>query len=120
MAYTISGKVKKIFETQTFASGFSKRSFVITTEEKYPQDIQLECLKEKAEILEGLQEGEAVTVHFDLSGREWNDRYFVNLNAWKLERGGSEASEGAPPASGPEEPEDTTDYSIDGDENIPF
>jgi 16S rRNA U1498 N3-methylase RsmE len=25
-----------------------------------------------------------VVVHFDLRGREWNDKYFTNLNAWKV------------------------------------
>jgi hypothetical protein len=43
----IIGKVKLIRDEQSFASGFTKREFVITTEEQYPQDIQFELLKEK-------------------------------------------------------------------------
>ena len=38
----IIGKVKLIRDEQSFASGFTKREFVITTEEQYPQDIQFE------------------------------------------------------------------------------
>lgn len=118
MAYQLSGTVKKIFETQTFASGFSKRSFVVSTVDKYPQEIQFECLKEKADMLNDLSEGQTVTVHFDISGREWNEKYFVNLNAWKIEQGGGSSANSS--ADGDSEPEDTTDYSVDNDDNIPF
>lgn len=115
MAYEISGTVKAIFDTQTFASGFSKREFVITTEDKFPQDIKLECLKDKTALLDNLAEGQSVNVHFDINGREYNGRYFVNLVAWRVEPGeGESASE--KPKSGrksdePPLPEDTTDYS---------
>jgi len=117
MAYTLTGSIKKIFPTQTFPSGFSKREFVVTSEEdRYPQDIKLDCLKEKEEILKGFKEGDQVTVHFDIRGREYNGRYFVDLNAWKMESGS-----GAPAQDGPaSDPEDTTDYGADGDEDIPF
>lgn len=118
MAYTLSGTIKKIFPTQTFPSGFSKREFVVTSDaDRFPQDIKLDCLKEKEEILQGVKEGDEVTVHFDIRGREYNGRYFVDLNAWKLEAGKSGAS-GEPPAG--HVPEDTTDYSVDKDDDVPF
>lgn len=120
MAYTLTGTIKKIFPTQTFPSGFSKREFVVTSkEDRFPQDIKMDCLKEKEEILKGFKEGDEVTVSFDLRGREYNGRYFVDLNAWKLEAGsGSAAPSGGQPADF--EPEDTTDYSAGGDDDIPF
>ncbi len=113
MAYEISGKIKVLFDTQSFPSGFSKREFVITTEGKFPQDIKLECLKEKADQLDNLQEGQAVKVRFDINGREYNGRYFVNLNAWRVEpdEGGGSRSPSPPSAQdGDHLPEDTTDY----------
>ncbi len=116
MAYEISGKIKEIFDTQTFPSGFSKREFVITTEDKFPQDVKLECLKEKAEQLENLQKGQQVKVSFDIQGREYNGRYFVNLNAWRIEADGGASGGGkkkAPPADDESFPEDTTDYGAD-------
>lgn len=113
MAYEISGTIKVLFETQSFPSGFSKREFVITTEGKFPQDIKLECLKEKADQLDLVREGQKVKVQFDINGREYNGRYFVNLNAWKVEPEG----DGGTPAKdstrkGEPYPEDTTDYSV--------
>ncbi len=114
MAYEISGKIKVIFDTQTFPSGFSKREFVITTEGKFPQDIKFDCLKDKAAQLDQFKEGQPVKVHFDIGGREYNGRYFVNLNAWKIEPAGTSGGSDLASAGDDEPfPEDTTDYSQD-------
>src|SRR5690606_33683151 len=96
-------------------SGFSKREFVITTEDKFPQDVKLECLKEKAEQLENLKVGQQVKVSFDIQGREYNGRYFVNLNAWRIEAEGASGGgkKKAAPADDEHFPEDTTDYGAD-------
>lgn len=86
MPYDLTGKIKVIKEAQTFgAKGFTKREFVVTVEEgKYPQDIALECVQDKVNMLDGLNEGQVVTVTFDLRGREYNGRYFNNLQAWRI------------------------------------
>jgi hypothetical protein len=84
--YELSGTVKKIFDEQTFASGFNKREFVVTTvDDKYPQDIKFECLKDNVELVNKINEGDSVKVTFDINGREWNDKYFVNLKAFRIE-----------------------------------
>ena len=84
--YELTGTVKVIFEEKTFGSGFNVREFVVTTDlDKYPQDICLQCVKEKVEMVDRLKVGDSVKVSFDLRGREYQDRYFVNLNAWKIE-----------------------------------
>ena len=86
MRFDITGSIKEIFEVKTFANDFKKQEFLLTTlSEKYPQNIIFGCLKDKIEILESFKVGDIVKVYFDISGREWNDKYFVNLNAWKIE-----------------------------------
>lgn len=86
MPFDISGTVKEIFEVQTFANDFKKREFLLTTEsDKYPQNIIFGCLKDRIELLNSVKPGQEVRVHFDISCREWNEKYFVNLNAWKIE-----------------------------------
>ena len=96
--YELSGTVKEIFEEKTFGSCFNVREFVVTTEaDKYPQDICLQCVKEKVEMVNKLKTGEKVKVSFDLRGREYQVRYFVNLNALKVESGGGSASDEPPP-----------------------
>ena len=49
MELKINGKIKVVMEQQSWDSGFTKREFVITTAEQYPQDIKLECIKRSEE-----------------------------------------------------------------------
>ncbi len=88
--YEMEGKVKLIEATQTFPSGFSKREFVITSEEKFPQDVKFACVKEKIEMVDRLKEGDRVKVSFNIRGNEYKGRYFVDLQAWKIESGKGE------------------------------
>lgn len=90
MGYDMTGTVKVVLEEQTFASGFNKREFVVTVEDgKYPQEICFETVKDKTKLLDDLSVGDNVTVSFDIRGREYNGKYYTNLNAWKISKGGA-------------------------------
>jgi single-strand DNA-binding protein len=108
MAYEIIGKIKQIGETQTFNKGFTKRELVIITEDKFPQDIAIDATQEKIELLSAFQVGERVKVSFDIRGREYNGRHFVNLTLWKIQKAAKAGDDND--ATG-YMPEDTTDYS---------
>jgi len=82
----LKGKIKLIMDVQNFDSGFSKREFVVTTDEQYPQDIKLEFTKDKCSLLDQYAIGDEVNVQFNLRGNEYNGRYFVNLQAWRIEK----------------------------------
>ena len=85
MAYELSGKIKLIQEAKTFDSGFTKREMVVTVDDgRYPQEINLEFVQDKVSLLDNLQPGQEVTVSFDIRGREYNGRYFNNLQGWKV------------------------------------
>ncbi len=118
--FEITGTIKKIFDEQTFGSGFNKREFVLTIESgKFPQDIKFECVKDKVALVADLKPDAKVKVSFDLRGREWKESYFVNLNAWKIETLDDASGAGAPPpdddgAPLPEEPGQSVD------EDVPF
>ena len=112
--YELNGTVKKVFEEKTFGSGFNVREFVVTTDaDKYPQDICLQCVKDKVELVNKLKEGDKVKVTFDLRGREYQDRYFVNLNAWKIDYDAADSSSSDEPP-----PFDPADEILD--EEPPF
>src|SRR5690606_14652253 len=67
------------------ASGFTKREFVVTVgDDRYPQDIKLEFVKDKVALLDRYAPGQRVKVGFDLRGGEHNGRYYVNLQAWRI------------------------------------
>ncbi|MDD9892910.1 MAG: DUF3127 domain-containing protein [Gammaproteobacteria bacterium] len=96
MSYELTGKIKLIQDEQQFNSGFRKREAVVTVEDgKYSQDILLEFLQDKIELLNGFAPGQEVTVSFNIRGREYNGRYFNNLAAWKIVAAGAAASANA-------------------------
>ncbi|MCB1235998.1 MAG: DUF3127 domain-containing protein [Verrucomicrobiae bacterium] len=123
--FELEGTVHQIDDIQTFSSGFSKREFVVEVEDgKFPQMIKFECVKDKTSLTDGLGKGDRVKVHFDIRGNEYKGRYFVNLNAWKIEKSGQgsggggfqDFDEGAPPSHLSEPP---SGFDAEGDD-IPF
>ena len=83
--FELEGTLKHLFDTQTFASGFSKREFVVEVPDgKFPQLIKFECVKDKIAMLDGLKPGDEVQVAFDIRGSEYKERFYVNLTAWIL------------------------------------
>lgn len=99
MSYDLTGVIRQIEQEQTFASGFSKREFVVTTDDKYPQDIKLEFVKDKTVQLDHYQPGDRVRVAFNIRGNEYQGRCYVNLVAWRIDADG-EARASAPSTGG--------------------
>ncbi len=92
MALETSGKLHKVFPTETKgSSNFQVREFVIETEGQYPQFVKFQVTQDKCDMLDNYQEGQQIKVAFDLRGREWQGKYFTNLNAWKIELAGGAA-----------------------------
>ena len=127
MSYEISGTVHIIHETQTFASGFQKREFVVKTdEEKYPQEIKLEAIKDACDWLDAYEEGDPITVSFNLRGNEYNGKHYVNLQAWKFDRAKSgnksaPARERQTSRQSPVSPAPAGDWNDeDPDDDMPF
>ncbi len=121
--YEATGKLKVKFDTQTFPSGFTKREFVLTTgDENYPQDIKFELIKDKCAWLDNFEQGQEVTVNFDIRGNEFKEKYYVNLNCWKIvgagSGGGSNAGQTPTQASNSGQAEPSPDDLVNDD--IPF
>jgi hypothetical protein len=87
---TESGQLKVKFDTQKVSDKFQKRDFVLTTDfdGKYPQHVQFQLTQGKCNLIDGLNEGDLITVEFNILGREWsgNDgvKYFNTLEAWRV------------------------------------
>lgn len=96
--YETAGKLKWIGTTQSFASGFTKREFVVTTAaDKYPQDLKFEVVKDKCPLLDPFELGQDVQVSFDIRGNEYNGKYFVNLACWKIQAAGESSGKKSAP-----------------------
>ena len=86
--YKIRGRVIVVGETQEFgAKGFTKRQIVIETDDKYPQQVALDLIKDNCALGDTLSVGMDVTVFFNVRGREYKGKYYTNLEAWKLDVG---------------------------------
>ena len=88
----IFGKVKLINETKEYGSnGFRKREIVLTTQEQYPQNILVEFIQDRTNLLDAFNIGDLVKVDINLRGREWtNDKgeikYFNSIQGWRIEK----------------------------------
>ena len=87
----IQGRIKTIFATETVGqNGFQKRDLVISTDGQYPQDIIIQFTQGNCALLDNLQIGQIVKIHFNLQGREWTSpqgevKYFNTVLGWKIE-----------------------------------
>ncbi len=85
MSFEIEGILVKKYDIENKTSSFQTREFVITTEGTYPQFVKFQLTQDKCQIIDTCNEGDRIKVLFDLRGREWQGKYFTNLNAWKVE-----------------------------------
>ncbi len=99
MSFEIPGKLHKKFDTESKTETFQAREFVIQTEGQYPQFVKFQLTQDRCQLIDKYNDGDMINVHFDLRGREWNEKYFTNLNAWRIEAH-QESSPDTPPADG--------------------
>jgi len=92
-SYELEGQIDSIDDTVTFDSGFSKREFVVeTVDEKYPQFVKLQVVKDKCDGLDDYQSGDMVKVKFNLSGRKgkegtaYEGKVFNNNECWAMDK----------------------------------
>ena len=95
MSLSIKGKIseKLSIESGTSKAGkeWKKQSFLLDTGAQYNPEICFQLFGEdKIAMLEHYNQGDQVEVSFNLSSKEWNGRYFHNVDAWKIEKIGVE------------------------------
>ncbi len=128
----IKGKLLEKSETANVTASFKKREFVVEFAEnpQYPEYIKFELIQDKCDLIDNLQPGQEIEVHFNLKGRKWTDpkgevKYFNSLQAWRILPVGTQASSGGSSSSSAaavppptEEPEWLSASSEDDD--LPF
>jgi hypothetical protein len=122
----VKGKIKLITETKTYGTnGFRKREVVITTDEQYPQFLNIEFIQEKTDLLDNFQVGDEVEISINLRGREWispqgETKYFNSIQGWRITKVNTEAPQDVPPPvdDGFEPADDFNDPDLEDD--LPF
>ena len=95
MSLSVKGKIssKLSVESGTSKAGkeWKKQSFLVDTGAQYNPEICFQLFgDDKIAMLGHYNVGDQVEVSFNLSSREWNGRYFHNVDAWKIEKTGEE------------------------------
>lgn len=123
----LQGTVKKLFEIQTFPSGFQKREMVLLTQEQYPQPVKIEFLSDNISLLDNIVEGEVVKVSINIRGREWTNPqgevvYFNSITGWRVEKGNVVQAEPTQPImpKGASTNQPNEDDVFTEDDDLPF
>ena len=65
---------------------WTKQTFIIQTDSEYNNQICFQLFGEdKIQLLESHNEGDEIEVFFNISSREYNNRYYHNIDAWKID-----------------------------------
>jgi translation initiation factor IF-3 len=88
----LSGKIKEI-KKQEERGTFKFRNLILTTQEQYPQTIEIQFVQDKCGILDSYVAGDTVKVGINIRGREWTDpqgvvKYFNTIQGWKINKEG--------------------------------
>lgn len=121
MSFEITGKLHKKFDIESKSASFQAREFVILIEEgNYPQYIKFQLTQDRCNLVDNVDQNETIKIWFDLRGREWNEKYFTNLNAWKIEKISTSDSNKAPIDSEFPSETDFEGFAGDMEDDLPF
>ena len=61
-----------------------KQEFVVITNDNYPKNICFALWNDKIEQLNGLVPDQVIEIDFDIQSREYNEKYYTELSAFKV------------------------------------
>ena len=89
MSIQVKGTVIQILKPESGVSKagkeWKKQEFVIETNEQFPKKVCFTLFGDKSSLLDGIAEGAEVEVFFSVESRDFNGKWFHNINAWKIE-----------------------------------
>ncbi len=101
MSLEVSGKIFKLLPEQSGNSSrgdWKKREFILETQEAYPRKICISCWNERVDDLNGLGVGQDIKVSINIESREYNEKWYTDVRAWRIEKGGAGPSTSTPTA----------------------
>lgn len=107
MDFTITGKIIAVLQERSGVSArtgneWKSQEFVIETHDQYPKKMVFRVFgAEKLQRFD-IKAGDEKTVSFDINAREWNGRWFNDIDAWNVvpvDAAAAMASQPAPAAA---------------------
>jgi hypothetical protein len=113
----ITGKLLAILPETTGESAkgkWFKRDIIIETMESYPKKIAVTFFTKERSLVGGVGLGTEITCHVNIESKEYNGKWFTNINAWKYE---AKQTASKAPAPTSDSPKSFQDDSVD---DLPF
>lgn len=124
MSFEITGTLIQRGQTETKGESFKVREFAIKTMNgQYENFVKFQCTQDRTSIVDGLNKGDEIKVHFDLRGRMYGDdsKIFTNLNAWRVESVSANAPKPAPANDAPADlPKAAPEPVAEESDSLPF
>lgn len=95
MSYELTGKLFLKFDTVQKTETFKTREFVVEKSEDIngkliTSYIKFQCLQDRTGIVDRVNVGDEIKVHFNIKGSKWEKNgtvsYFNNIDAWRIEQ----------------------------------
>lgn len=99
----ITGRIIAVLPVQGGVSRagneWKKQEYVLETHDQYPKKICFQIFGADRIEQAAIQPGEELIVSIDIESREYQGRWFTNINAWKVDRPMAAAPQPAPGAA---------------------
>ena len=86
----ITGKVIAVLEkrsgTSKSGNAWVTQEYVIETADQYPKKCCFSIFGEEKIAACNIKIGETITAHIDIDARQWENKWFNSISAWKIER----------------------------------
>lgn len=95
MSYELTGKLIAKYDEMQKTATFKTREFVVEkTDDIGGRTVtnyaKFQCVQDKTSIVDKVNEGDEIKVHFNIRGTKWEKEgkvsYFTNLDAWRIEQ----------------------------------
>jgi len=88
MSMDVKGTLLQILQSESGVSKsgkeWVKQDFVIETNEQFPKKVCFTLFGDKVSLINNINEGSEVEVFFNLESRDFNGKWYHNINCWKI------------------------------------
>ncbi len=130
MSLELTGKIIQVLPEQTGTSQrgpWRKQEYVIEIPGEYAKQVCFMAWGDKVDEF-GIQQGQELTVGFDLQSREFNGRWYTDVKAWRVQPAGGQGDEQnmdqsipeARGSKGPQQVPSRDQIPPDFDDDVPF
>ncbi|GGC03525.1 DUF3127 domain-containing protein [Dyadobacter sediminis] len=96
-----------------------KQEFILEIPSQYPKKVCIALWGDKIDQA-NLKVNETVTASIDVESREYNSRWYTEVKAWKLDKGGSSSNNASSASSGNSSLPPVTTFTEDESDDLPF